>query len=118
MARDEIPSQHYILHGKGSYTFGMIEAYFRQEQIVLHSLLDLGNMEAIKELGRSSSNTIVVGDPKASRTTRRFRQEARWLLLADIEGFTPMSQRLMATELEEIVGRWIGAGCPLANCGL
>lgn len=50
VARDEIPGQHYILYGKGSYTFGMIEAYFRQEQIVLHSLLDLGNMEAIKEL--------------------------------------------------------------------
>ena len=28
----------------------MIEAYFREEQIVLHSLLDLGDMEAIKEL--------------------------------------------------------------------
>ena len=28
----------------------MVEAYFRKEQIVLHSLLDLGNMEAIKEL--------------------------------------------------------------------
>lgn len=50
VARNEIPGQHYILYGKGSYTFGMIEAYFRQEQIVLHSLLDLGNMEAIKEL--------------------------------------------------------------------
>ena len=50
VTRDEIPSQHYILYGKGSYTFEMIEAYFRQEQIVLHSLLDLGNMEAIKEL--------------------------------------------------------------------
>ncbi len=48
--REEIPGQHYILYGKGSYTFQMIESYFRQEQIVLHSLLDLGNMEAIKEL--------------------------------------------------------------------
>jgi DNA-binding transcriptional LysR family regulator len=28
----------------------MVEEYFRQERIVLHSLLDLGNMEAIKEL--------------------------------------------------------------------
>lgn len=48
--RDDIPRQHYILYGKTSYTFQMIEAYFRKEQIVLHSLLDLGNMEAIKEL--------------------------------------------------------------------
>jgi DNA-binding transcriptional LysR family regulator len=50
VARDDIPREHYILYGKTSYTFRMIEAYFREEQIVLHSLLDLGNMEAIKEL--------------------------------------------------------------------
>ena len=48
--RDDIARQHYILYGKTSYTFQMIEAYFREEKIVLHSLLDLGNMEAIKEL--------------------------------------------------------------------
>ena len=48
--RDDIARQHYILYGKTSYTFQMIEEYFREENIVLHSLLDLGNMEAIKEL--------------------------------------------------------------------
>ncbi len=50
VTRDEIPRQHYILYGKGSYTYRMIEEYFRHEQVVLHSQLDLGNMEAIKEL--------------------------------------------------------------------
>ena len=48
--RDDIARQHYILYGKASYTFQMIAEYFREEKIVLHSLLDLGNMEAIKEL--------------------------------------------------------------------
>lgn len=48
--REDIARQNYILYGKTSYTFRMVEEYFRQEQIVLHSLLDLGNMEAIKEL--------------------------------------------------------------------
>ena len=48
--RDDIARQHYILYGKASYTFQMIEEFFREEKIVLHSLLDLGNMEAIKEL--------------------------------------------------------------------
>jgi DNA-binding transcriptional LysR family regulator len=48
--RTEIPRQHYILYGKGSYTYQMIEDYFRADQVVLHSQLDLGNMEAIKEL--------------------------------------------------------------------
>jgi DNA-binding transcriptional LysR family regulator len=50
VVRGEIAREHYILYGKTSYTFQMIEAYFRAEEIVLHSLLDLGNMEAIKEL--------------------------------------------------------------------
>ena len=50
VTRDEIPREHYILYGKGSYTFRMIEDYFREDQVVLHSQLDLGNMEAIKEL--------------------------------------------------------------------
>lgn len=50
VTREEIAREHYILYGKTSYTFRMIEAYFREEEIVLHSLLDLGNMEAIKEL--------------------------------------------------------------------
>lgn len=50
VSRDDIAQQHYILYGKGSYTVQIIEAYFREDKIVLHSLLDLGNMEAIKEL--------------------------------------------------------------------
>ncbi len=50
VTREDIAREHYILYGKTSYTFRMIEAYFREEEIVLHSLLDLGNMEAIKEL--------------------------------------------------------------------
>ncbi len=50
VTRDEIPREHYILYGKGSYTFRMVEDYFRQDKVVLHSQLDLGNMEAIKEL--------------------------------------------------------------------
>lgn len=50
VVREEIARQQYILYGKASYTFRMIETYFREEKIVLESLLDLGNMEAIKEL--------------------------------------------------------------------
>jgi len=50
VTRDEIPRQHYILYGKGSYTFQLVEDYFREDKVVLHSQLDLGNMEAIKEL--------------------------------------------------------------------
>jgi DNA-binding transcriptional LysR family regulator len=48
--RDEIARQSYILYGKRSYTSEMIDAYFRADDIALHSTMDLGSMEAIKEL--------------------------------------------------------------------
>jgi LysR family transcriptional regulator, low CO2-responsive transcriptional regulator len=48
--RSQIAKQHYILYGKRSYTAEMIDEYFREEDIVLYSSIDLGSMEAIKEL--------------------------------------------------------------------
>ena len=67
VVRDEIARQHYILYGKTSYTFQMIAAYFRVEEIVLHSLLDLGNMEAIKELVKLGLGVSIVA-PWTART--------------------------------------------------
>jgi len=46
----QIPRQNYILYEKTSYTFQMIEDYFRDRGQVLFTLMELGNMEAIKEL--------------------------------------------------------------------
>ena len=48
--RGEIARQDYILYKRKSYTSAMIEAYFREDDIVLFSQLDMGTMEAIKEL--------------------------------------------------------------------
>jgi DNA-binding transcriptional LysR family regulator len=48
--RDEIPRQNYILYQKKSLTFRLIEDYFRQEDMVLNTVIELGTMEAIKEL--------------------------------------------------------------------
>jgi len=48
--RAEIARQDYILYKRKSYTSAMIEDYFREDDIVLFSQLDMGNMEAIKEL--------------------------------------------------------------------
>jgi len=50
VVREEIARQDYILYKRKSYTSAMIEAYFRGDDIVLFSQLDLGSMEAIKEL--------------------------------------------------------------------
>ena len=50
VVRDEIPKQNYILYNKGSYTFRLIEQYFRSEDMVLNTVIELGSMDAIKEL--------------------------------------------------------------------
>jgi DNA-binding transcriptional LysR family regulator len=45
----QIPRQSYILHEKTSYTFQMIQDYFRNRNQVLFTFMELGNIEAIKE---------------------------------------------------------------------
>ena len=50
VAREEIPTQSYILYNKGTYTFRLVEEYFRREQVALHSLIEVGSMETSKEL--------------------------------------------------------------------
>jgi DNA-binding transcriptional LysR family regulator len=48
--RQEITRQNFILYSKSSYVFGQISDYFLGEKIVLPSSIELGSMEAIKEL--------------------------------------------------------------------
>lgn len=50
VAREEIPRQNYVLYNKASYTFRLVEEYFREEDMVLNTMIELGSMEAIKEL--------------------------------------------------------------------
>ena len=45
-----IKRQNFILYTRTSYLSEMIEEYFRQEEVVLSTSIELGNMEAIKEL--------------------------------------------------------------------
>ena len=47
---DEIKKQHFIFYNRTSYLSEMIQQYFRREKIVLSTSIELGNMEAIKEL--------------------------------------------------------------------
>jgi len=48
--RSDIPKQNYVLYNKKSYTFRMVRDYFNQEDMVLNTVIELGSMEAIKEL--------------------------------------------------------------------
>ena len=40
-------------------------------------------------------------------TMKAIKTEQLWLLMADIEGFTPLSQKLPGDELAKLVGAWI-----------
>lgn len=42
--------QNYILYSKRSVTFRLIENYFRREDMILNTVLEVGSMEATKEL--------------------------------------------------------------------
>jgi DNA-binding transcriptional LysR family regulator len=50
VTREEIPKQNYVLYNKNSFTFELVENYFRDEDMVLNMVMELGSMEAIKEL--------------------------------------------------------------------
>jgi len=58
--RDEVPRQNFILYNRSSYTARLIDDYFRQERIVLNTCIELGSMEAIKELVKLNLGVSIV----------------------------------------------------------
>ncbi|MDB6054016.1 MAG: LysR family transcriptional regulator [Verrucomicrobiales bacterium] len=60
VTRLEIPRQNYILYNKNSYTFRMVEDYFKQEDMILNTVVELGSMEATKELVKLGLGVSIV----------------------------------------------------------
>lgn len=48
--RAEVTKQNFILYSKNSVTFHLVEEYFRRDEMVLNTVLEVGSMEATKEL--------------------------------------------------------------------
>lgn len=48
--RRSLPDETLILYSKNSYTFRMVSEYFLRERVSLNNVMELGSMEAIKEL--------------------------------------------------------------------
>ncbi|MGZ0654561.1 LysR family transcriptional regulator [Coraliomargarita sp. W4R53] len=46
----KIAQERMVLYNKGSHTFDLIEQYFRHNKLLLQNYIELGSMEAIKEL--------------------------------------------------------------------
>lgn len=49
-SREGVSGETLILYNKNSFTFRMVNDYFREEKILLANVIELGSMEAIKEL--------------------------------------------------------------------
>ncbi len=58
--REEAAKQNYVLYNRSSYTARLIDDYFRQERIVLNTCIELGSMEAIKELVKLNLGVSIV----------------------------------------------------------
>lgn len=48
--RESIESETLVLYNKASQTFRLVSEYFREEKVTLSNYIELGSMEAIKEL--------------------------------------------------------------------
>ncbi len=48
--REKIAEETLVLYNKTSYTFRLISEYFSEERVSLNNVIELGSMEAIKEL--------------------------------------------------------------------
>ncbi|HWX18911.1 MAG TPA: LysR family transcriptional regulator [Candidatus Binatia bacterium] len=89
--RAQIPRQKYILYNKTSITFRLIQNYFSGEQMVLNTVIELGSMEATKELVKLGLGVSIVAPWIARREIEegslvalplgRRKLERRWGLL-------------------------------------
>ncbi len=48
--REEVANETLVMYNKTSYTFRLVSEYFREEKVALTNFIELGSMEAIKEL--------------------------------------------------------------------
>jgi DNA-binding transcriptional LysR family regulator len=105
--RETIETETLVLYNKTSHTFRLVTDYFREEKIALNNFIELGSMEAIKELvkigigagviapwiARSElENGSLVSVPLGQRKLRR-----RW-------GVTHLKGRRLALAEETFVG--------------
>lgn len=135
VCREEVPTQNYILYDRNSYTFRLVDDYFRRDRLVLNTFMELGSMEAIKELVKLNlgisilarwiardelrAGTLValpLGRRKLKRQWGIVRSRARSLNLAE-ETFVRLCREVTSTLVAERSGAEDGRECdgPPAN---
>jgi len=100
--REEIPRQHYVLYHKNSFTFELVEEYFREEDMVLNMIMEFGSMEAIKELVKLGLGVSIL---------------APWIARKEIESGELVALPLGRRKLKRTWGvlRWPGRRLTLAE---
>jgi len=63
----DIPRQRYILYSKSSVTFRLVQSYFAQEDMVLNTVMELGDIQACKELVKLGLGVSIIAPWVAQR---------------------------------------------------
>jgi DNA-binding transcriptional LysR family regulator len=58
--RAQVAQETLILYNKSSFTFRLLSDYFREERVTLNNYIELGAMEAIKELSKTGVGVGVI----------------------------------------------------------
>jgi LysR family transcriptional regulator, low CO2-responsive transcriptional regulator len=86
--RETIEAETLVLYNKSSYTFRLVSEYFREEKVALSNFIELGSMEAIKELVKIGIGAGVI---------------APWIARAELESGSLVSVPLGSRKLRR---RW------------
>lgn len=115
---EQASRRHALIHGQSENEFCLVDlgskngSYLNGRRV--HQPTRLRHLDEIRlgdqafqfhqpeapESGLLASNTQL-------ETVSAVRQENCWLMMADIEGFTELSQRIPTDELAQLAGRWI-----------
>ena len=110
---------HATIHVQDGGEYWLIDlgsingTFLNDRRVILPSKLKNGDRIAIADLAFTFRHPDELTDASLGETLPTIpdvRSEVRWLMLADIEGFTPLSQRLDAKELSTLVGTWVRRG--------
>ncbi|MCX8157768.1 MAG: adenylate/guanylate cyclase domain-containing protein [Verrucomicrobiae bacterium] len=118
-----VSRRHALIHPQGAGEFWIVDLGSSNGVFIngrrLRQPVQLHDHDKI-EIGSTtftflqSEAPLFPGDSPAPRTTnyvtlKDIKTEELWLLVADIVGFTPLSQSVPGDELARLVGRWICA---------
>ena len=85
----DIPQENFVLYNKGSYTFRVIQNYFIKKGLEINRFIELGSMEAIKELVKIGMGIGIL---------------APWIVSSELEDQTLVSLPLGRTKLKRCWG--------------